>query len=210
MTLNLLNTSPREDADRNRVTALTGHHNPYIAAMATEVLQKWDPSPTKEQPMDTLLTLPDIILKLKSIEIFEGLSVGELAAVASATEEISFDTDTVVIREGDPGDTLYLVLEGRVAVIKQETDNVEITLDHISAGDHFGEMALFEQIPRTATIRTTEQCRMLVLNKQEFNEMVREYPKIALEICKVFSGRIRKLHQRFTHQEPSGEGKDGN
>jgi CRP-like cAMP-binding protein len=59
-------------------------------------------------------------------------------------------------------------------------------------------MALFEQIPRTATIRTVKPCRMLVLHKQQFDEMVREYPQIALEICKVLSSRIRKLHQRMT------------
>lgn len=151
--------------------------------------------------MDAQLALPDIILKLKSIEIFEDLSVGELAAVASVIEEISFDSDEVVIKEGDPGDTLYFILEGEVTVIKTEADGVEFNLDHISAGDHFGEMALFEEIPRTATIRTTKPCRMLFLHKQAFNEMVREYPHIALKICKVFSKRIRKLHQRFSYQQ---------
>ena len=92
---------------------------------------------------------------------------------------------------------MFLIIDGEVAVIRTQEDGKETELDRISAGDHFGEMALFEEIPRTATIRTVQPCRMLMLHKQEFNEMVRQYPKIALEICKVFSGRIRKLHQKF-------------
>jgi len=149
--------------------------------------------------MNTALALPDIILKLKPIEIFEGLNVNELAAVASVTEEVSFDASETVIKEGDAGNTLYLILEGEVAVIKSEENGSEMTLDHIGDGDHFGEMALFEEIPRTATIRTTKPCRMLILHRQEFDEMVREYPRIALKICKVFSGRIRKLHQKIAN-----------
>ena len=158
--------------------------------------------------MDVTLALPDIILKLKPVEIFEDLSVNELAAVASATEEVTFGSDELVFKEGDPGDTLYLILEGEVAVIKSEADGTELTLDHISAGDHFGEMALFEDIPRTASIRTLKPSRMLMLHKQEFNEMVREYPHIALKICRVFSERIRKLHHKISDIEKSSQKED--
>jgi CRP-like cAMP-binding protein len=114
------------------------------------------------------------------------------------TEEVEFQKGQEVIREGDPGETLYLIIEGRVAVFKQQDDGGEIELDRMDAGDYFGEMALFEDIPRTATIRTIEPSRMLMLHKQEFKEMVREYPQIALDICKALSGRIRKLHSRMT------------
>lgn len=204
MTLYLLEKSQRLDVDIDHISKLANNGNRHIRTMAKRVIRKFESPQHKEvMDMDTDLALPDIVLKLKSIEIFEGLSVGELAAVASVTEDISYGSDETVIKEGEPGDTLYLILEGNVAVIKTETDGMQVTLDHISAGDHFGEMALFEEIPRTATIRTTEPCRMLFLHKQEFDEMVREYPQIALKICKVFSGRIRKLHQRFAHRHKS-------
>jgi len=89
-----------------------------------------------------------------------------------------------------------LIIKGEVSVIKSQGEDNEIELDRISAGDYFGEMALFEDIPRSATIRTEQESRLLVLHKQEFNEIVREYPRIALNICKVLSGRIRKLTQK--------------
>jgi hypothetical protein len=202
MTLYLLEHSPHMDVDRTLIMGLHDSANPHISTMAKRVMLKMEVSSTMEvDAMKTALALPDIILKLKPIEIFKGLSVGELAAVASVTEEISYDTQQVVIKEGDHGDTLYLVLEGKVAVIKTEADGTELTLDHIAAGDHFGEMALFEEIKRTATIRTVKPCRMLFLHRQEFNELVREYPQIALKICQVFSGRIRRLHQKISSQE---------
>jgi hypothetical protein len=204
MTLYLLEKGQHLDIDIGRIDKLTDNGNPHIRIMSRRVMRKFEnPHQQEVMDLDTQLALPDIVLKLKSVEIFEDLSVGELAAVASVTEDISYGSDETVIKEGEPGDTLYLILEGNVAVIKTEADGMEVTLDHISAGDHFGEMALFEEIPRTATIRTTEPCRMLFLHKQAFDEMVREYPQIALKICKVFSGRIRKLHQRFAHHHKS-------
>jgi CRP-like cAMP-binding protein len=62
-------------------------------------------------------------------------------------------------------------------------------------------MALFEDVVRSATVRTAEESRLLVLNKQEFTEIVREYPQIALHICRVLSDRIRRLHQKIQSYE---------
>lgn len=187
--------------DPTVVRTLSASDNPHLRLSADRLAGRGTGIPSMEDhTMVAALMLPDIILRLKSIEIFEGLAVGELAAVASVTEEASFDEQRVVIQQGDPGNTLYLVIDGEVAVIKRQEDGGELELDRIGSGDYFGEMALFEQIPRTATIRTVKPCRMLLLHKQQFDEMVREYPQIALEICKVLSSRIRKLHQKVNPQ----------
>jgi CRP-like cAMP-binding protein len=133
--------------------------------------------------------------------------VGELAAIASVTEEVDFAQGEVVIREGEPGETMYLVIKGEVAVIKElpeEEKAKEIELDRIRAGDYFGEMALFEDRPRSATIRTAEDCRFLVLHKREFTEIVREYPQIALHICKALSDRLLKLHEKLKAADAAG------
>lgn len=187
--------------DIAEIEPLANHDNPHVRAVARQVTAALSQhsSRAKETIMAETLTLPKIILWLKKIDIFEQLAVNELAAVASVTEEVDFSENQEVIKEGDPGETLYLIIEGRVAVFKQQDDGGEIELDRMDAGDYFGEMALFEDIPRTATIRTVAPSRMLMLHKQEFKEMVREYPQIALDICKALSGRIRKLHSRMTH-----------
>ena len=148
--------------------------------------------------MEKESTIPDKILHLKGVEIFKDLSVRELSAIASITEEIIFPEKEIVIREGDQGETMYLIIKGEVSVIKGLDTEHQFELDRIGAGDYFGEMSLFEDIVRSAAICTEQETRLLVLHKQEFKEIVREYPQIALHICKVLSGRIRRLHKKLT------------
>jgi len=155
----------------------------------------------KEDRMADDVTISDKIMLLKGIEIFESLSVSELAAIASVVEEIDCTPGEVIIQEGTVGDTMYLVVKGEVSVIKDLGEINEIEIDRIKAGDYFGEMALFEDAVRSVSIRIEEACRFMVLHKQEFKELVREYPQIALEICKVLSGRIRNLHTKIEKRE---------
>ncbi|MBW1949342.1 MAG: cyclic nucleotide-binding domain-containing protein [Deltaproteobacteria bacterium] len=147
------------------------------------------------------ISIPDRIVHLKEIEIFEGLSVSELAAVASVAEEMDSAPGEEVIREGEPGETMYLIVSGEVSVLKEREEGQRIELDRIGAGDYFGEMALFEDEVRSATIRTEKPARLLVLHKQEFREIVREYPEIALQICRVLGRRIRRLHEKVRRYE---------
>jgi CRP-like cAMP-binding protein len=149
------------------------------------------------------VTISDKIMLLRGIEIFESLSVSELAAIASVVEELDCTPGEVIIQEGTVGDTMYLVVKGEVSVIKDLGTVNEIEIDRIKAGDYFGEMALFEDAVRSVSIRIEETSRFMVLHKQEFKELVREYPQIALEICKVLSGRIRNLHTKIEKHEYS-------
>ena len=75
--------------------------------------------------------------------------------------------------------------------------SIESRFDELKEGEYFGEMALFEDVVRSASIRTERETRLLVLNKIEFKEIVREYPKIAMNICRILSERIRKLHKKI-------------
>ncbi|HSO20650.1 MAG TPA: cyclic nucleotide-binding domain-containing protein, partial [Desulfosarcina sp.] len=191
----------RQSADELHVPAraelLVEHVSVHVATAARRLMET-DPRGRSAQEDDMAtpgpIPLTDKILHLKNIEIFSDLSINELAAVASATEEAAFEAGEQVFREGERGDTLYLVLEGDVAVIKDCDAEKEIELDSIGAGDYFGEMALFGDDRRSATIRVKKDSRFLTLNKQELQEIVREYPQIALHVCRVLSMRIRHLH----------------
>jgi CRP-like cAMP-binding protein len=149
------------------------------------------------------VTISDKIMLLRGIDIFESLSVSELAATVSVVEEIDCTPGEIIIQEGTVGDTMYLVIKGEVSVIKDLGEINEIEIDRIKAGDYFGEMALFEDAVRSVSIRIEEPSRFMVLHKQEFKELVREYPQIALEICKVLSSRIRNLHTKIEKREYS-------
>lgn len=193
-----------EGVDEADIQKLTEADSPYVQQMARRVMHRQHmESGSAEEKMESEIAIPDKILRLKGINIFEGLAVGELGAVATITEVVEYPAGETVIKQGEPGETMYLVIEGEVSVIKEqgEAGENDIELARIGAGDYFGEMALFEDAARSATIRTAKKSRFLVLHKQEFTEIVREYPQIALRICKALSGRIRQLHEKVQQHD---------
>ena len=203
LTLTLLRQMALSPDDTHPIKDLAEHKNSHVSLAATELLKKMPESPSgQEAAMKTAATIPltDKILHLKTIEIFADLSVNELAAVASVTEEASFGEGEMVFREGETGDTLFLIVEGEVGVIKDCNADKEIELDSIGPGDYFGEMALFGDDRRSATSRVKKDARFLTLHKQELQEIVREYPQIALHVCRVLSVRIRRLHGKISDQ----------
>jgi len=145
----------------------------------------------------TPISIGEKILLLKGIEIFSGLAPSELAAIASVTKELDYAEDRIVLKQNDVGETLFLIIEGRVEVIMEQAEGKEVLLNNIEAGGAFGEMALIDDAPRSATIRTVEPCRFLILHKQEFKEIAMEFPRVTLQICSVLSQRIRDIQGKF-------------
>ncbi len=204
LTLFLLLDRKDDLLDEGILNHLAESKNPYVCQMAKMIMDaRHDDSDKMEDGMETEITIPDKILRLKGINIFEGLSVSELAAIASVTEEMDCRKDEFVIKEGEAGETMFLIINGTVSVLKGvgEEASREIELARIGVGDYFGEMALFEDAVRSASIKASEDSRFLVLHKQEFTEIVREYPQIALHICKALSGRMRELHEKLQNYE---------
>lgn len=202
LTLYCIRGSLMDAATAALVEELRHSANPHVRRLASWVLEKHlSKEDLKEEDMAEELSVPDKIILLKGIKIFEGLTVSELAAVASVTQEKEVPAGETVIREGEPGDSLYLVVSGEVSVSKATPDGKEIELDKIKAGDYFGEMALFDESPRSATVKALGNAKFLVLYKREFTESVREYPQIALQICKVLSRRMRNLQGKIRELE---------
>jgi ATP/ADP translocase len=205
LTLVLIDQAALDVGDADRLQALVENDNDHVSRAAAALLDGMRPraarpEPSQELSMETVDTIPltDKIVHLKNIEIFGDLSVNELAAIAAATRESVFDVDEIVFKEGETGDTLFFVVEGSVAVIKDRSSGTAIELDRIDAGDYFGEMALFGDDSRSATIRVTQAARFLTLHKHELQEIVREFPQIALHVCRVLSTRIRHLHSKIS------------
>lgn len=147
--------------------------------------------------MDNMLSITDKIIQLKSIAIFGELSVRELAAVASFTEEQKNGAREILFKEYDVGEILYLMFEGEVSVIKDYKTEKQSEIAHMQAVNYFGEMALFDHGRRSATIRTEMPSRFLTLHRLEFSETVREYPRIGLNAARVLSARLRKYGEKL-------------
>ena len=136
-------------------------------------------------------------ISVRKIPIFSDLRVQEVMAIAGKSLMRKFARDEVVVREGDPGDALFLIMEGEMAVIKGMGKEQEFVLDRIGKDDFFGEMALLDGNPRSASIRSESEALVLVLNDEDFVRIMEDYPSVPLKICGVLVRRIRELHGRL-------------
>lgn len=102
-----------------------------------------------------------------------------------------------IVRQGEMGNCMFVIQQGRVAVVKEESGR-ETRLAVLEAGDFFGEMALFEQETRSATVRALGPARILTVDRRTFLRRVKEDPTLAFEILKHLSQRIRHLNAELT------------
>ena len=99
----------------------------------------------------------------------------------------------VVVRQGDVGDCMYTVQEGRLEVVVVHEGRGEVRLSVLEKGDIFGEMAIFEKQVRSATVRALGPARVLTVDKKTFLRRVQEDPTLAFNLVRMMSQRIRKL-----------------
>lgn len=140
------------------------------------------------------------LLALKEVSLFTNLSLDQLEAVHQITTEVQYLADEVVMREGDRGDQLYLLLEGRVRMYKNYRSLNETLLNEQSAVSYFGEMAVLDGEPRSASIVTVERSRMLSLDGNSLRELLMQMPDISFEIFRVLAGRVRAAESRLGAQ----------
>ncbi len=131
------------------------------------------------------------LLALKEISLFKDLSLDQLEAVHQITTEVEYLPGEVIVREGDRGDQLYLLLEGRVRVFKNYDAANEDQLRDLTAGSYFGEMAILGGGGRTATIVTLEHSHLLSLDGNSLRELLMQMPDISFEIFQVLVDRLR-------------------
>ncbi len=103
-----------------------------------------------------------------------------------------YDDGKIIIHQGEPGDCMYEIQEGRVEVV-QEKDGKEIQLAVLGRGDFFGEMALFDREVRSATVRAKGEVRALTIDKRTFLRRITDDPSLAFRIVEKMSRRIREL-----------------
>src|SRR5512143_714233 len=128
---------------------------------------------------------------LRRLSLFSGLSEADLSALSAQTERITVPAGEALIEEGAPGDAAYIVMDGEFEVIKRsDTQNIVIAVRE--AGEVFGEMALLDQAPRTATVRAVRESQVLKIAGEAFHTMLAQSPAAMLAILKTVSQRLRQ------------------
>ena len=135
---------------------------------------------------------------LQEPEVLKLLPEGIRALVANSFVPASFPFGSVIAREGDEADALYLLVSGRARVLKQGEAGEEIPLNFLQAGDTFGEIALLEGGRRTATVRASGEVLALRLDRSVFDALLRVHPEVrAYFELQLKHRKLQNLFRRF-------------
>jgi len=132
---------------------------------------------------------------LRPIPLFESLSKDARAFIVDRLKSEDFASGEVIVHQGDTGNSLYIITSGLVKVTRREKTGASRELARLKTGDYFGEMSLLAGQPRSADIIVVTDTSTLVLYKDDLDEILQEYPTIAVHFSKVLSKRLRDTSQ---------------
>ena len=127
---------------------------------------------------------------LKRVPLFEDLDNRSLESIANAAVEQSYQVGQEIVRQGDTGVGAFIIRSGRVEVVQDHAGTVE-RIGELRSGDVFGEMALLDEFPRSATVRALEPTTCLGIQRWHFKGILESHPQIALALLPVLTRRLR-------------------
>jgi len=131
---------------------------------------------------------------LNNISIFSDTCGDDLDKIASEMKRKEFKAGELIFREGDPGEELFVIIQGGVSIFIIDKDGKEVVLSDIMAGNFFGEMSIIEQAPRSANCRVLEDSVFLVMHADDFMRITRTMPECAVKIMnKMLSITVKRL-----------------
>ncbi len=152
-------------------------------------------------PNTTPLKREDLITLLHELPLFSELPRGELKYLAYTLNHVTLDADTIIFRENEVGESFYIVVSGDVDVIMGIDTPDEKLLATLGPGEYSGEMSLV--IPggkRSASIRTRSKSQLLVMTREDFDELLNRQPNVAYAMVKVISNRLRNSDNAAFHE----------
>lgn len=149
------------------------------------------------------------IALLRETELFRDLTGGQIGKILNISRRVTFPEGEIIMREGEEGNTMYIILEGTVEVVKslvmgepdEETNEQNKVFTRLDASDHavFGEIALLETTRRTATIKTMTKCRFYEIERERFLGLTGADHglgyKVFLNLARIVSTRLRKADE---------------
>jgi CRP/FNR family transcriptional regulator, cyclic AMP receptor protein len=135
---------------------------------------------------------------LRTIPLFKDLADDELSVVEELAVEKVVSRGTVILTEGDLGDSLYAIVEGRVKVFIGDDEGREIILKILSTGDFFGELSLIDKQPRSASVAAIENTKLQVLSQPAFQACLNRAPHIAMTVMTALAKRLRDADRKIS------------
>jgi CRP-like cAMP-binding protein len=135
----------------------------------------------------------DVVGQLSQVPLFSGCSRKDLQTIARVVKDIDHSQDTVIAREGEPGVGLFVIVDGTAEVTIGGKKKASL-----GPGDFFGEIALLDGGPRTATVTATSDIKMLGLTEWVFRGLMQEHPTIAVKTLQQMAARLRNATKAAT------------
>jgi CRP/FNR family cyclic AMP-dependent transcriptional regulator len=135
---------------------------------------------------------------LRSVPIFSELTEADFSSLAKVANRRRYPKDSVVFFENEQGDFFFMILEGRIKVTILGDDGREVILSLLGSGDFFGEMALLDNEPRSATAIAVEDTELLSLHRNDFQSVLSDNRSITSGLIKVLTARLRRANHQIS------------
>ena len=145
----------------------------------------------------------DKIQFLRQVPLFKSLSDKALLDLAAITIEQTYPAKSVVFKEGDKGDALYIVRSGKINILKRNSSGIDSVLVTLGKGALIGDMAIIDEQPRSATIATVQETNFLIITKEDFRDLLSKIPEISFQILKLTTERLRVTNTHLKELEVS-------
>lgn len=136
-------------------------------------------------------------LLLRNVPLFSVLPESQIALLTSIVSRRSITRGTTVIAAGDPTDSLYILVSGRMKVMMSDDEGREVILSILGPNEYFGEMGLLDDSPRSASVVSLESCEVLVLPKREFKTVLHDNTEMATALLRGLVKRLREADQKI-------------
>jgi CRP-like cAMP-binding protein len=137
---------------------------------------------------------------LARVPVFETLSPDDLGRVAAVAVPRHYDAGEVVFHEGDSSDTCYVVRNGHARAIRQHADGRSITLANFGPGEIFGELAMFDDEQRSATVEALDDLETIGILGRDMRRILREHPDIAVKLVVSLGRRLRETNEQLARR----------
>ena len=142
----------------------------------------------------------EVLELLGRVPVFETLERADLERIAEVAVPRSYEPGQLVFREGDDSDTCYIVREGHARAIRSHSDGRTITLATFGPGDFFGELAMFEDERRSATVEALEPTSLVGVLGGDMRRLMGEHPEISMRLVIALGRRLRETNERLSRQ----------
>ncbi|MBN8217063.1 MAG: cyclic nucleotide-binding domain-containing protein [Spirochaetes bacterium] len=146
--------------------------------------------PSEQAQLSTM----EVLIFLKKVALFGDFELEELLNLVAITSEIVVPAGETIIAEGESGSSAYVIVSGMVEVYRQ-TGHGDVILATLDQSQYFGEMAIIENEPRSASVRARSDCRLLRLDGRQFRRMMESNAVLSFRLVQVFSRRLRRMSQ---------------